>query len=554
MKPVQNTPSFLNVDVGKSFLNKHPQAVRALQITAVILGVLAVLVASAAFVAFPAGLPIVMGVVGVFLGVGSALLFSSVRALVDSIKEHSQKKNQDQLYLSSMHTAISENKEKLGSRASYDAMVERLQALDITLSSHTREVFKNAGKDGEEILQGIERISKNYRASIDLLKERQEAHQEEIIVESKDNIESYKVKNAFLVNIGMSIANALPRAGGALSLKFKDLSKGMERIHKWVTVGLAIGGIACIAIIAALLPGGILALPLLVSATLGIGLAVMGLSYGLREILKRTKTNKQQLYRELIGIIDIRLLKDMTKYQDTLLQLLAKTLHSEIKVAKLSQPIYKKYTSIEEQLRYLQEQLQEMEFKLRFMHRGYDRRAAMLEKGLSQLSDNERVPRVREQEDRSEGFDDLITQGKRAAQERRRRDREESLVIGDYSMLSVEEQSFGDSWHPRGSRQLENFWSAHVDLEREDQILLTEGIAVELVTLKKEIHAIKQEIQKTLEQLRRAKEIKLQAGQGSEALIAIWYNVQSSTYACLTVLKNLQFTLQKLMESEGNSE
>lgn len=554
MKPVQSTPSFLNVDVGKSFLSKHPQVIRALQITAVVLGVLAVLVASAAFVAFPAGLPIVMGVIGVFLGVGSALLFSSVRALVDSIKEHSQKKNRGQPYLSSAHAVISENKE-IGSRASYDAMVEKLQELDITLGSHAREIFKNAGKDGEEILKGMERISANYRASIDLLKERQEAHQEEIVAESRDNIENYKLKNAFLVNIGMSIANALPRAGGALSLRFKDLSKNMERIHKWVTVGLAIGGIACIAAIAALISGGILALPLLISATLGIGVAVIGLSYGLREILKRTKINKQQLYRELIGIIDIQLLKDMTKYQDTLLQLLTKTLRSEIRVAKLSKPIYKKYNLIADQLEYLQEQLQEMEFKLRFMHQGYSRRAAMLEKGLSQLSDNGRVvPRAREQEGSSEGFDELIAQGERAAQERRRRDREESSLISDYSMLSVEEQRFGDPWHPRGSRQLENFWSAHVNLEREDQILLTEGIAEGLFSLKKEIHVVKQEIQKTLEQLRNAKGIKLQAGQGSEALVTIWYNVQSSTYTCLTVLRNLQFILQKLMESAGSSE
>ncbi|AHK63030.1 hypothetical protein [Chlamydia avium] len=552
MKPVQNTPlSLFSVDVGKSFSDQHPRVARLLQITAIVLGLLAVFAAVVVCIASPVALP----VAGVLMGIGGALLFSSVHALARNIKELSRKEKRDQLYISSSHSeeVISRDDKDPGSLDSYNAMVKKFQELNLQISNRAQEIFQNSGKEGQEIAEGIERISENYRTCVDLLKKRQEAHRYEIIVDSKEASPHYRIKNALLVNIGMDIADKLPKAGGAFSLRFKGLSKIMEKIHKGITVGLAIGGIACIALIAALIPGSILALPLLVAATLGISMAVIGLSYGLREILKRTKINKQKLCLDLMESVDFKLLKDMTKYQDALLQLLVKMLSSEIRIAELSEPIYKKFYYLETKLTYLQEHLQEMEFKLKFMSKGYARRAFVLEQAVSRVSESTGETGEQTPEETSEGFDELIAMGEHFAQERRRKDREEQISLSNYSVLSPEEQNFGDSWHPKGSRQLERFWTEDIKLGKSDQLLLTEGIADELVTLRKEIGIIKQAIQETSEKFQKAKDFKLRAGQGSDELISLWHYVRSSTYSSLNVLRNLQFTLIKIMQ-EGNKE
>lgn len=518
-----------------------------------VLGVLAILAASAAVIAFPLGLPVVMGVLGTVMGIGSALLFSSIHALARNIKESKQKKRLEQLYnkpSSHSQRISSRDEEDFGSLKAYNSMIDKFQDLNVSLSRHSREVFQNAGEDGQELVRKIERMSENYRSAIDLLKQRPEIHRDEIIVESKDSVPHYKTKNDLLVRIGTEIAEKLPNLGGALSLRFKALSKRMEKIHTGVTIGLVVGGIACIAVIAALLPGSILALPLLVAATLGISLAVIGLSYGLREILKRTKANKRQLYHDLTEVVDIQLLNDMTKYQEGMLRLLAKTLDSEKSIAELSQPIYKKYLTLESHLTYLQEQLKEMEFKLKFLSNGYAKRALMLEKGLQQASDNPRVARRQETDDSE--FDDLVAMGTRAAQERRRKDSEGVSVLSDYSELSLEEREFGDAWSPKGSRKLENFWNADISFGREDEMLLTEGVAEEILQLKKEIKTVQQEIEETEQKFLKSESLKLQAGQGSDALVGIWYNVRSSTVNCLNVLRNLQVTLFKLIQSGEN--
>lgn len=191
------------------------------------------------------------------------------------------------------------------------------------------------------------------------LEGRQEVYSEEDFAQSEDSYPTAIRKNDLLIKLGNSIVSKLSKGGGVFSLKLQQLSKSMSKVHAGVTLGLVAGGIAAVGVIAALIPGGIQALPLIIASAIGIGLAILGLSYAIKTILKRSKTNKKQLLNDLKSEIDIDALKDMTRHQHVLMGMLKNSLQTDQRMTLDHKDFYEDYNKVRDTLQMLNEHLDE---------------------------------------------------------------------------------------------------------------------------------------------------------------------------------------------------
>ncbi|EPP29400.1 putative inner membrane domain protein, partial [Chlamydia psittaci 84-8471/1] len=130
---------------------------------------------------------------------------------------------------------------------------------------------------------------------------------------------------------------------------------------------------------------GILAFPLILASAIGIGLAILGLSYAIKTILKRSKTNKKQLLNDLKSEIDIDALKDMTRHQHVLMGMLRTSLQADQRMTLDHKDFYQDYNKVRDALQMLNEHLDEIEFKYKHTSESYQRRPDSLEKTILQL-------------------------------------------------------------------------------------------------------------------------------------------------------------------------
>ncbi|WP_348663905.1 stage II sporulation protein M [Chlamydia vaughanii] len=555
-KPIQPTFNLFSVNAGKSFSDKNPKAARALQISGMIVAVLAVFAAVALVMATPIGLPLSLGLGGVLLGIGGSLLFASVMSLAHDRKKVALEKKKE-LVISAVPPKRISPSSVTGAQSweAYNEMVDEFSKLETNLSDHDRKVFESLGKDhGVDILSNLEKITQDFEKAKELLSERKQVYSDEIITESISSApQQHQARNDLFVLMGRDILDALPRSGGVLSIRNRNLSPAMSKIHTGISVGLVVGGIACLGLIAAIVPGGLIALPMIIAAALGISIAVLALSYGIKELLKRTKTNRKQLAKELKNVIDIDLLEKMTKSQEHVLRGLRVTLETDIWMTKKIQPIMVKYNRIHQELTDLEEHAAELAFKYKQIVKSLNQRAEMLLKGshVSQArSGEEKRTQVSPEEEEDEGFEAIASRGIEAAQQRRQA-AGKGLLHSYEEHLTPEEMEFAEAWVPKGERHIEDFWAKKLEnLSDEDRLLLSEGIDKNLRSVQKEMNVLHKHIQRTRLALENLEESKQKTQSGSEKFLDLLKTVARSNSNLLDVLTLMQESLLGFLESE----
>ncbi|SYX08835.1 IncA protein [Chlamydia poikilotherma] len=565
-KPIYQSPALNQVEIGKSFLDNNPKIAKAIQATGIVLAILAIVASVFLIMGTPIGLPISMALGGVLLGVGGSMLFTSVNSLAQTMKRAAVEHKRKKILLQEKPEIKPKNETLEGLWPRYDRMVDGFAHLNMEIGKHEKSVLKQIGrKEGLEFIESFDQITSDYLICASLLKGRQTIYSEEDYAQRDDSYPSVGKKNQLLIKLGDSITSRLSKGGGVFSLKMQELSSTMSKVHAGVTLGLVAGGIAAVGVIAAIIPGGILALPMILAAAIGIGLAVLGLSYAIKTILKRSKTNKKQLFKDLQSTIDIKDLKDMTRDQAVLMSMLKVSLQTDQRMTLDNRDFYRHYNEVKDTLEFLNEHLAEMEFRYKHLSKEHQQRATKLERGLSILSDrknaqegsdyNPQVP-ASDQEDLlndTGGFDELVSKGIDAARRRRQVDRDAVTFIGDYEQhLDDDELRFGSGWSPSGKRALEKMWSAKPPImNEEDYFILNEDVNKVLSSYRNDIQAMKSDIQK-VEQLF----IQMQAGKNrlenySEQIIGIWTDVSSSCHTILNHLVGMQMRLVAFIESGG---
>ncbi|QXE27232.1 stage II sporulation protein M [Chlamydia buteonis] len=562
--PIYQSPRLNQIEIGKSFLDNNPKAARALQIVGIILAILSVVSSVFLVVATPIGLPISMALGGVFLGIGGSMLFTSINSLANSVKRAAVEKKRQNILIQEKSEEIEVRNQTQGSIwPKYNKMVDRFANLNMRIGKHEKSVLKQMDREeGLELIENLDRITGDYIICTGLLEGRQEVYSEEDFAQSEDSYPTAIRKNDLLIKLGNSIVSKLSKGGGVFSLKLQQLSKSMSKVHAGVTLGLVAGGIAAVGVIAALIPGGIQALPLIIASAIGIGLAILGLSYAIKTILKRSKTNKKQLLNDLKSEIDIDALKDMTRHQHVLMGMLKNSLQTDQRMTLDHKDFYEDYNKVRDTLQMLNEHLDEIEFKYKYASQSYQRRADSLEKTLLQLSDNKNAleegiyyPQV-PAGDRAgllsdtAGFDELVAQGIQASRERRQKDQRGEVLIGNYSQyLEEDDLAFGDGWSPSGKRALETMWSAKpTKMNEEDYFILNEDVNKVLRSYRNDILRMKEDIARTENLFKELKAGKQRIEIFSDQIIDILYNVSSNCQEILNYLVEMQMRLVSLVE------
>ncbi|EPL01040.1 incA family protein [Chlamydia psittaci 09DC79] len=532
----------------------------------IILSILAIVSSVFLVVATPVGLPISMALGGVLLGIGGSALFTSINSLASSVKKAAIEKKRQNILIQEKSEEIEvghQTNESIWPK--YNKMVDRFANLNMRIGKHERSILKQMGREeGLELIENLDRITGDYIMCTSLLGGRQEVYSEEDYAQRDDSYSTSIRKNDLLIKLGNSIISKLSQGGGVFSLKLQPLSKTMSKVHTGVTLGLVAGGLAAVGVIAAFIPGGILAFPLILASAIGIGLAVLGLSYAIKTILKRSKTNKKQLLNDLKSEIDIDALKDMTRHQHVLMGMLRTSLQTDQRMTLDHKDFYQDYNKVRDALQMLNEHLDEIEFKYKHTSESYQRRADSLEKTILQLSDLKNAsegemyyPQV-PSSDRAgllsdtAGFDEMVAKGVQAARERRQKDLRGEISLGDYSQyLDEDELAFGDGWSPSGKRALETMWSAKPTVMNEEDYLILNG------DVNKVLRSYRNDILRMKADIARIENLfeELQAGKQrielfADRIIDIWHNVSSDCHEILNHLVGMQMRLVSLVEHD----
>ncbi|WP_375793255.1 stage II sporulation protein M [Chlamydia sp. 12-01] len=568
IKPIHQNPTFNQIEVGKSSLDKNPKVARAIQVTGVILAVLAIVASVFLIMVTPVGLPISMALGGVLLGVGGSILFTSVNSFAASMKRAAIEKKRRTILLQENPEEIKPKNEILeGLWPKYNHMVDNFSNLNLKIGKHEKNVLKQISmEEGLDFIESFDQIISDYQTCISLLKARQTIYSKEEYAQRDDSYPNVAKKNELLIRLGNNIASRLPKGGGVFSLKMQELSRSMSKVHAGLTLGLVAGGIASVGIVAAIIPGGIFALPMIVAASIGIGLAVLGLSYAIKAILKRSKTNKKQLFKDLKSAIDIKALKVMTQDQYVLMNMLKISLQNDQSMTLNNKDFYTQYNKIRDTLEFLKDQLAEMEFKYKHMTQTYQKRATNLERGLSLLSDRKNAQETEEDynpqvpvSDRAgllndnAGFDELVSKGIGAARRRRKSDSDGATFISDYEKhLEEDDLAFGGRWTPSGKRTLERMWSAKPRMmNEEDYFILNEDVNRVLTSYRNDIQATKADIDRLEILFSDMKAGKNILDSYSDQIIGIWHDIGNNCHQILNHLVGIQMRLIAFVESTG---
>ncbi|BAE81426.1 conserved hypothetical protein [Chlamydia felis Fe/C-56] len=569
LKPIYQSPNLNRVEIGKSFLDNNPKTARALQVVGIVLAVLSVFASIFLLVGTPIGLPISLALGGALLGLGGSMLFASVHSLANNMKRGAIDKkrlnNIRTIWRSEEISPSNGTPEEIGLK--YNLMVDKFSHLNMKLGKNEQSILEQIDREeGLELLESFNQITDNYQYCSRLLKEWQSVHSEEEFSQRDESYSSVVRKKEILVNLGNNIISGLSKSGGVFSLKMQTLSKTMKKVHAGITLGLVAGGIASVAVAAALIPGGLLALPMIVAAAIGIGIAVLSMSYAIKAILKRSKTNKKQLLNDLKSSIDINLLKDMTRHQDVLMGMLKLTLQADQTMALDREDFYTHYNTLQNSLQTLNEQLDEMEFMYRHLSSKMQQDAQNLEQKIVEATDAQFAQEddtLHPQDLPSESsdllsdddeFDEILARGVQASRERRQRDRAGDLFIGDYKQhLGEEDLKFSKGWKPSGKRAIEKMWDARPRImKKEDYLALYEDINQELDSYRKNIRTLKKDINRVETLFQDLQEGKLRVDRCSDDIIGIWTDTCSDCTRILNQLSVMQMRLLAMIDYEGN--
>ncbi|WP_100934039.1 IncA family protein [Candidatus Chlamydia corallus] len=419
--PINFTDPKLNpIKVNLNFSEKHPKAARVVQLTAVVLGVLALLLGIALIIGIPFGAPISMILGGCLFAAGGALFASGTIAMIlqnrhrHATNQINQKKlSQSLLRQKDLESLDSEDLKK--SWATHNSIVQQFKKLNLGVSPTERKVLDQVMlSDGSSLGEYADLISKDYEACVKLLEYRQELLKEETAYEETRPLQSLTHRNKVVMSTLSRITDKLTKAGGVFSLKFSMLSSRMSAIHITVSVILALGAVASVMAVAALVPGGIFALPLLLAVGINAGVIVVGLSYVLRQILSKTKRNRQDFYKDFVKTVDLDLISEMTSLQRFLFETLKGVLKEEEEISLGGQDWYTRYlanipveTKLQEELR---NTLQEIDNQTKKMEKDIE----ILEKEVN--SGRLYVPT---KESKDSDKDSIFTKGKMFAELRR---------------------------------------------------------------------------------------------------------------------------------------
>ncbi|AAP05099.1 stage II sporulation protein M [Chlamydia caviae] len=562
-KPIYQSPALHQVEIGKSFLDRNPKIARTMQVTGIVLAVLAIVASVFLITVMPLGLPISVALGGVLLGIGGSVLFTSVSHLAQNIKRAVVENKRRKLLLQEKREGIKprdDNLEILWSK--YHHMVDKFAHLNMSIGKHERSILSHMGRgEGAWFVENLNQITSDYLTCMSLLEGRRAVYDQEDYAQRDESYPSVARKNELLIRLGNNIVSKLSKGGGAFSLKMQRLSSTMSKVHTGITLGLVVGGIAAVGVIAAVIPGGIFALPMIIAAAIGIGLAVLGLSYAIEAILERSKTNKKQLLKDLKSTIDIQDLKDMTLDQTVLMNMLKVSLQADQQMTLDHKDFYEEYNRIRDNLQSLNEHLEELEFKYKHINNEHKRRAKRLEKRLVTLSDKQNAQEgssapqgpAAGQSDLwgdTAGFDELVTKGANAAQRRRENDRQGRSFLGDYGQhLDADQLEFASGWSPSGKRALEKMWSAKPGMTEEDYFILYEDVNKELTACRNDIQTLKAYII-----YMQALFAEINAGRSrlevySEEIIGIWTDASNYCHRILNHLVGMQMRLIDCIES-----
>ncbi|CRI32562.1 Uncharacterized protein CPn_0065/CP_0709/CPj0065/CpB0066 [Chlamydia pneumoniae] len=488
-------PKLNPIKVNPNFFERNPKVARVLQITAVVLGIIALLSGIVLIIGTPLGAPISMILGGCLLASGGALFVGGTIATILQAR-NSYKKAVNQKKLSEPLMERPELKAldySLDLKEVWDlhhSVVKHLKKLDLNLSKTQREVLNQIKIDdeGPSLGECAAMISENYDACLKMLAYREELLKEQTQYQETRFNQNLTHRNKVLLSILSRITDNISKAGGVFSLKFSTLSSRMSRIHTTTTVILALSAVVSVMVVAALIPGGILALPILLAVAISAGVIVTGLSYLVRQILSNTKRNRQDFYKDFVKNVDIELLNQTVTLQRFLFEMLKGVLKEEEEVSLEGQDWYTQYiTNAPIEKRLIEE--------IRVTYKEIDAQTKKMKTDLEFLENEVRSGRLSvasPSEDPSET--PIFTQGKEFAKLRRQTSQNISTIYGpDNENIDPE---FSLPWMPKKEEEIDHSLEPVTKLEpgSREELLLVEGVNPTLRELNMRIALLQQQL------------------------------------------------------------
>ncbi|EPP34364.1 hypothetical protein CP10139811_0319 [Chlamydia ibidis] len=466
----------------------HPKLARALQISVLVIAILAIVSSMILMTLSPLGIVMSLGVGGALFACGSTLAYKVTQSVISMISSAKKEKHRQKLLLTSSlnNSRINSHMEEIANPtmkesiwSKHEAMVRKFSQIQLHLTEQQRSILRHLpGENGKTFEELIENTSNSYESCLNLLELRKKIHQEQINANEDTDYLIMESKNREVLYLGNVLIDKLSVCGGVFSAKFPDLSKTMQRVHTGVSLGFILGGIACVGLIAVLsAPAGLLSIPMIIAAAIGIGVATLCVLFALKEILKRTQKNKKQIAEELSDTLDIGHLVSISAQQKTLLDSFKMALLKENDLVNDSRPYYSNYEETKRVLTDLKERLCELQFIYKHEKKKSDLRLTDLENKLRNNSNFDDNPAILI----DDKFDEYVSQGVENAKKRREKQRKH-----DHNDEGI--------WSPKLKHTIEGLWKSVDNLSLDDQLLLERGFTKDLKSYSDSINNLRRDI------------------------------------------------------------
>lgn len=500
------------ITISSSFSERHPKVAQALAVSVLVVGVLAflVLLSFALVAGFGVSLPILGGVLG---GLATTAIIASIAYTVRA-KKLAKEKSLEKETLTHRSTPP-EIRYALGDQEAlwgpYDKIVDEFEKLNLRLANPEEEILRVGGEHGT--LKTLHHLGLQYDLTLQLLRARQELYRSDNTSHLRND--ALFLKNKALGDLCKHITQGLQKCGGAFALRIRGLSPQMQKISYLAMAVIVLVGLAAVGTAIALVPAGPMAIPLLVVIAINVGLAVVLMSYVVRMLLKQSEKNKRQLHKMLSSSINFHSLQVVAGQQKELLDILKRSILSEMKLVIAENRAYKALEEEENLLSYLQEEMREVRFILKHETEVSERRVKALRR---------RAGIVKKERDDEDVFNEILKKGREEAE--KRRIRAPALGVSQYAHHFEDgEELFGSAWQSKGKDLLSVPPISSGDLSREDSILVEEGIDYGLKRVEQRMVALQKKIDATKE--------KIDTLRGSQASARERSNNMSTFYATL---------------------
>ncbi|SPN73234.1 IncA protein [Chlamydia serpentis] len=487
-------PQLNPIKVNPNFFQKHSKIAQVVEITAVVLGILALLIGVFLVIGTPLGVPMSMIIGGCLFASGGALFVGGTISMI----LHRSSRAKHLLNQAKLSLPILEQKELKSFDPSvlkeswclHNVVVKQFRKLNLNIPENQRKILEQIEiNPGTTLAEYAAMVSANYQECVKMLEYREELLEEETIYENTQFRAYLTYRNKVVTSIISNMVDGISKAGGVFSLKFSMLSSRMSSIHTTISVILGLGVVAAVMTVAAFIPGGIFAIPILLAVSMGLGLVVAGLSYLLRQMLSMTKFNRQQLSKDFIKTVDLNLFNQLISSQNLLFDILQGILKEEETFSLESQPWYRQILITKELEPFLEEELRKNNEKIQKQLEARNRDLKRLEKVCSKGFSN--ASQIYHSSD--DDFDKMLTEGTKFAKLRRDTSHDLTKIYGpDNQEIDPE---FLSPWMPKkeGTEEFDQRPS-YLQLNSREHLLLEEDVDITLKELEIRSTALRQEL------------------------------------------------------------